>query len=51
MRKLEQIVKKSNNKNMVFSKKDSKIFFDAVFNSKKPNKELLKAAEKFKKIK
>lgn len=30
------------------SQKDSEIFFDAVFNSKKPNNELRKAAAEFK---
>ena len=44
MKRLNQI-----NKKIILSQKDSKIFFDAVFNNpKEPNKELFEAFERYK---
>lgn len=38
-------------KQIIKSIKDAKIFFSAIVSPKKPNKELIKAAEKYKQYK
>jgi len=47
-KKAEEIIEKS--EKIIASEKDSEIFFDAISNPDKPNKELLSAAKEFKSL-
>ena len=45
-----QIHAKNNNISIIASEKDQKLFFDAIINPPKPNKNLLKAAKNYNKL-